>query len=79
MGAKKVLQGTVVSEKMKKTVVVETSRVKRHPKYKKQYTVTRRFKAHDENSEYHTGDVVEVQESKPYSKEKRWKVIRKIK
>ncbi len=73
----RILKGVVVSDKMQKTVVVEVSRMKKHPKYKKYYSVTNRFKAHDEEGQYHTGDKVLIQETKPTSKEKRWKVIGK--
>ena len=76
---KKHLQGTVVSDKMKKTVVVKVVAMKTHPKYYKKYSVTKRYKAHDENGEYHMGDVVEIEETRPISKDKTWKVIRKIK
>ena len=68
------LIGTVVSDKMVKTVVVEVSRLKMHPKYKKQYKVSARYKAHDEQRTYHTGDRVVIRESRPLSKEKRWVV-----
>ncbi len=74
----RILQGTVVSDKMKKTVVVEVSRLRKHPKYKKYFKITRRFKAHDENNSYHLGDKVHVQETRPISKDKRWIVINKI-
>ena len=73
------MEGVVVSDKMTKTVVVKVTTYKRHPKYHKQYSVSKKYKAHDENREFHIGDVVEIEESKPLSKEKRWKVIRKIK
>lgn len=75
----KKLAGQVVSDKMAKTVVVKVTHTKRHPKYHKQYTVSKKYQAHDEKGEYHVGDVVEIEESRPLSKEKRWKVIRKIK
>ena len=76
--AKKQLQGVVVSDKMYKTVVVEVENVKEHPKYKKRYKVHKRYKAHDEKKEYHTGDTVVIEETKPISKDKNWKVIEKI-
>lgn len=66
--------GTVVSDKMIKTVVVEVSRLKMHPKYKKQYKVSARYKAHDEERQYHVGDRVVIRETRPLSKEKRWVV-----
>lgn len=72
------LQGVVVSDKMKKTVVVAVSNYKLHQKYKKFFTSTNRFKAHDENGEYHAGDKVIIQETRPLSKEKRWRVISKM-
>jgi small subunit ribosomal protein S17 len=74
---KQQLTGTIVSDKMTKTVVVEVSSRKRHPKYHKSYTVTKKFKAHDENSEYHTGDKVVIESIRPMSKEKHFKVISK--
>ena len=76
---KRKIAGTVVSDKMMKTRVVEVKRSKKHPKYLKYYTVTTRFKAHDENNEYHTGDQVIMEETRPLSKEKRWKIIGKVK
>ena len=72
------LKGAIVSDKMSKTVVVAVSRLVKHPKYKKYYKVTKRYKAHDEKGEYHTGDKVTIQETRPTSKEKRWAVIAKI-
>lgn len=73
----KTLKGIVVSDKMQKTVVVSVMRLKKHPKYKKYYKVTRRFKAHDEKGEYHIGDKVIIQETRPISKDKRWVVVSK--
>jgi small subunit ribosomal protein S17 len=73
------MQGQVVSDKMKKTVVVKVSVSKRHAKYHKLFTVAKRFKAHDENNEFHIGDMVEIESVKPLSREKKWKVVRKIK
>ena len=71
------LTGTIVSDKMQKTVVVEVTRLKMHPLYKKQYKVTTRYKAHDEKGEYHTGDRVVISETRPLSKTKRWVVQKK--
>lgn len=71
------IQGVVVSDKMQKTRVVEVARVKIHPKYLKQYTMHRRFKAHDEKNEYKTGDQVTIQQTRPRSKDKRWIIISK--
>ncbi|MEK7579864.1 MAG: 30S ribosomal protein S17 [Patescibacteria group bacterium] len=75
---KRKLKGLVVSDKMDKTIVVSIIRLKKHPKYKKYFKVTKRFKAHDQNNEYHIGDKVLVEETRPISKEKRWKVIGKV-
>lgn len=74
----KTFTGTIVSDKMQKTRVVEVERVKVHPKYKKRFRAHKRFKAHDEKEEYHTGDKVIIQESRPLSKEKRWRIVGKV-
>jgi len=71
---KRILKGGVISDKMDKTVVVKVSRLKVHPKYKRRYRTSRNFKAHDEKNEYHTGDKVIIQETRPLSKGKRWRV-----
>ncbi len=71
--------GTVMSDKMDKTVVVSVTRFIEHPKYGKFYKVSKKYKAHDENNEYHTGDKVEIVETKPISKDKKFKVVKKIK
>lgn len=75
---KKKLKGKIVSDSMDKTVVVEVERLKQHPKYKKRYQTSRKYKAHDEENEYQKGDQVVIKETKPISKDKRWKVIKKI-
>ncbi len=75
---KKLLQGIIVSDKMQKTVVVKVERIKEHPKYKRRYKVHQKYKAHDENQEYHMGDKVVIQEANPISKDKRWVVVKKI-
>ncbi|MFA5069909.1 MAG: 30S ribosomal protein S17 [Patescibacteria group bacterium] len=75
---KRKLVGTVVSDRMDKTVVVKVTRFKKHAKYKKSFHVYKNFKAHDENKEYHTGDSVVIEETKPFSKDKRWRVLSKI-
>jgi len=71
------LQGIVVSDKMNKTRVVAVTRLKKHPRYLKYYKVTKRFKAHDENNEYKVGDKVIIEETRPLSKEKRWRIVGK--
>lgn len=75
---KRKIIGVVVSDKMAKTRVVAVSRLKKHSKYLKYYTVTSKFKAHDENNAYKNGDTVTIEETRPMSKEKRWKIIGKI-
>ncbi len=72
------LTGTVVSDKMQKTRVVAVERLKKHPKYVTYYRVTTKFKAHDENNEYKTGDKVVIEETRPLSKDKRWRILNKI-
>jgi small subunit ribosomal protein S17 len=72
------LIGRVRSDKMDKTVVVETVRLKMHPVYKKYIRVRRRYKAHDEKNECKIGDRVEIMEHRPLSREKRWKVVRLV-
>lgn len=75
----RVKKGVIVSDKMNKTVVVEMLRLKKDAKYKKYFKTSKRFKAHDENNEYHVGDEVLIQETRPISKDKRWKVIELVK
>ena len=75
---KKQLKGIVVSDKMQKTVVVKVERIKEHPKYKRRYKIHKKYKAHDENKDYHVGDNVVIEETIPISKDKRWRVIKKI-
>jgi len=72
------LKGIVVSDRMQKTVVVSVTRLKKHPKYKKYYKVTKRFKAHDEKGEYHVGDKVIIRETRPLSRGKRWTVTGRV-
>ena len=74
---KKKLEGIVVSDKMQKTVVVEVQCLKKHPKYLRYFKVHKRYKAHDENNKYKTGDHVVIEETRPQSKDKRWRVIEK--
>ena len=68
-------QGKVVSDKMQKTVVVAIERFVQHPLYKKGVKNTIKFKAHDENNEAHIGDVVQIMQTRPLSKDKCWRVI----
>lgn len=71
----RVLKGRVVSEKMDKTIVVAVSQLKAHPKYGRRYLRTKKYKAHDENREYKTGDYVLIRECRPVSKTKSWEAI----
>ncbi len=75
---KRQLQGIIVSDKMNKTRVVAVNRLKKHPRYKKYYKSTAKFKAHDEKNEYKTGDKIIIEETRPMSKEKRWKIVGKL-
>lgn len=71
----KTLKGIVVSDKMDKTIVVSVQRFVKHPLYGKFYKVSKKYKAHDENNSYKTGDKVEIIETRPISKDKRFKVV----
>ena len=71
----KILKGVVVSDKMDKTVVVEVSRFIEHAKYGKRIKRSKNYKAHDEKNEKKVGDIVEIEETKPISKDKHFKVI----
>ncbi|CEK15576.1 30S ribosomal protein S17 [Chthonomonas calidirosea] len=75
-GRRKVRQGKVVSNKMDKTVVVAVERRVRHPLYGKIVRKTTKFKAHDEENACNEGDIVEIMETRPLSKEKCWRVVR---
>jgi len=75
---KRKLRGIVVSDKMSKTRVVVVEYERKHPKYLRYYRITQRFKAHDEANEYKVGDQVVIEQTRPLSKEKRWKIIEKI-
>jgi small subunit ribosomal protein S17 len=72
---KRILQGTVVSDKNDKTVVVRVERRFTHPLFKKTVRRTKKYKAHDENNQFKTGDTVFIQESAPISKDKCWVVV----
>jgi small subunit ribosomal protein S17 len=75
---RKVREGLVVSNKMDKTVVVAVETRKVHPLYKKAIRVTKKYKAHDEHSACKIGDKVRIVETRPLSKEKRWRVTERI-
>ncbi len=75
MATSKTLKGIVVSDKMDKTVVVSVSRFVKHPKYGKFYKISKKYKAHDEGNKHKTGDKVEIMETRPISKDKKFKVV----
>lgn len=72
---RKTKQGRVVSDKMDKTVVVSVESYRPHPLYKRAVRRIKKFKAHDEQNACRTGDVVRIEETRPLSKEKRWRVV----
>jgi len=75
---RKTKTGRVVSDKMDKTIVVSVERLARHPLYKRVIRLTTKFKAHDELNDAHTGDTVIIEESRPLSATKRWKLIKVV-
>lgn len=72
---RKVRVGKVVSDKMQKTIVVAIETTKQHPLYGKRVRHTKKFKAHDEGNEAKVGDVVRIMETRPLSKDKRWRLV----
>jgi len=79
MGKRKVFEGTVVSDKMQKTVIVRTMRLSKHPKYSRITKKYNKFKAHDEQGVAKKGDTVRIEETRPLSKDKRFRVVSVIK
>jgi small subunit ribosomal protein S17 len=75
---KRILQGVVVSDKSDKTIVVKVERRLRHPVLKKTVRLSKKYHAHDESNSAKTGDVVRIQETRPYSKLKRWLLLEKV-
>lgn len=74
-GVRKERKGVVVSDKMDKTIVVKVSRRIRHPLYGKELTEGRKYHAHDEKNEAKIGDVVRIEETRPLSRMKRWRLV----
>ena len=72
---KRILQGVVVSDVQSKTVIVRVDRRVMHPIYKKYVTRSKKYAAHDEENQFHTGDAVSIEESRPISKRKSWVVL----
>ena len=75
---KKQLKGKIISTRMQKTVVVRVERTKEHPKYKRRFRVHKNYKAHVSEGEYKKGDLVIIEETKPISKDKKWKLVKKL-
>ena len=73
---KRALIGKVVSDKMEKTIVVSVTGTREHPLYKKKYTVSNKFSAHDERGTAKLGDMVKIEETRPLSKTKRWELVK---
>ncbi len=73
----KILSGIVISDKMAKTVVVRVDDYKKHPRYQRYYRSSKKYKAHDENGEFHIGDKVSIKEVRPISKDKHFAVVSK--
>ena len=73
------LKGTVISNKMTKTLVIRVDTFTQHPKYRKFYRTGKKFKVHDEQGEYRVGDILVIGETRPLSKDKRWRVLELIK
>jgi len=74
----KLLRGSVISDAMDKTVIVNISSVKTHRLYHKKFIVNKKYKAHDEKNQYKAGDVVEISPVRPISKDKHYNVINKV-
>ena len=72
---RKVRMGTVSSDKMEKTITVSVETVKQHPLYKKTIRTSKKYMVHDENNEAKTGDIVKIMETRPLSKNKRWRLV----
>ena len=72
---RKVRTGKVVSNKMDKTIVVATEKLVAHPLYNKQVKHTKKYKAHDEENKCQIGDIVKIMETRPLSKDKRWRLV----
>lgn len=72
------LKGKIVSDKMDKTVVVEVNHLKKHAKYEQRFKVSKRYKAHNQENVHKLGEIVWIEETRPISKDKKWRVIEKI-
>jgi small subunit ribosomal protein S17 len=74
----RLLSGKVVSDKMDKTITVLVERKVKHPLYGKIIVRSKKYHVHDENNEFHTGDAVTIEECRPYSKTKAWRVVKVV-
>ena len=72
-------EGIIVSKKTDKTIIVLVESFKRHPRYKKQYKVSKRYKVHDPKNEYNVEDKLIIEEIRPLSKDKKWRAVGKVK
>lgn len=77
-GRKKTLTGVIVSVKMEKTAVVVVKRLVEHPKYRKRYWISTRYKAHNPENQHKEGQAVTIRESRPLSKDKRWVILGRV-
>ncbi len=77
-GSRKVVTGTVSSDRMQKTIAVHADRLSKHPRYRKYVRQTTTYFAHDEKNEARIGDTVEIVETRPLSKKKRWRLVRVV-
>ena len=77
--SRKVRKGLVVSDKMDKTIIVRVETLKLHPRFKKYYKQSNKFAVHDEKNECKVGDFVEIMETRPLSKRKRWRLLTVLK
>ncbi len=78
IGKRKTLTGTVTSDKMEKTITVLVERRYKHPKYGKYIVASKKYSAHDETNDARTGDTVELGETRPLSKNKRWRLLQVV-
>jgi len=79
MGKRKTFIGEVISDKMQKTVIVRVQTIKKHPKYKKVVKQHNKFKVHDEAKVAKVGDIVSIEETRPISKDKRFRILNIVK
>lgn len=75
---RKKFQGKIVSAKTPKTLIVEIERMKIHPKYKRRYKSHKRYKVHYDDGEFNIGEKVIIEECRPISKDKNWKIVKKV-